>query len=90
MRQVYPVVVMIDHPNGANTVILASPEPLTLDAFRERLAALRDPTLRYAADIAAAHLRPALADQPVFTDDRAPVENLIHSIIFDFAFGGKP
>ncbi len=90
MRQVYPVVVMIDHPNGANTVILASTEPLTLDAFRERLAALRDPTLRYAADIAAAHLRPALADQPVFTDDRAPVENLIHSIIFDFAFGGKP
>ncbi len=90
MRQIYPVVVLIDHPNGANTIILASPEPLTLNSFRGRLAGLRDPTLRYVADIAAAHLRPALADQPVYTDDRAPVENLIHSIIFDVAFGGKP
>jgi spermidine synthase len=87
MRRVYPTVVLVDHPNGANTVILASPEPVTLDSFRARLGTVRDPTLRYAANITLAHLRPATADQPVFTDDRAPIENLIDSIIFNYAFG---
>ncbi|MGB8646823.1 MAG: fused MFS/spermidine synthase [Anaerolineae bacterium] len=90
LHQVYPTVVMIDHPNGANTVILASPEHVDLDSFRARLADLHDPTLRYAAGIAAAHLYLPPADQPVFTDDRAPVEDLVHSIIIDAALGGKP
>jgi spermidine synthase len=90
MRQVYPTVVLVDHPNGANTVILASPEAVSLDSFRQRLGAVRDPTLHYVAAIAQAHLRLPSADESVFTDDRAPVENLIDSIIFDFAFGGKP
>jgi spermidine synthase len=90
MRQVYGTVVMVDHPNNANTVILASREPISLDDFRARLTGLNDPTLRYVANIALAHLRLPQAYAPVFTDDRAPVENLIHSMIFDFAFGGKP
>jgi spermidine synthase len=90
MQQVYPTVMLVDHPNGANTVILGSPGTITLDSFRQRLGALRDPTLRYVADITQAHLRLPPAEEPVFTDDRAPVESLIDSIIFDFAFGGKP
>lgn len=89
MRQVYPTVVLVDHPNGANTVILASPQAVGLDQFRNRLAALRDPTLRYAADIAETHMRIAPAGGVVFTDDRAPVENLIDAIILDYAFGGR-
>lgn len=88
MRQVYPSVILIDHPNGANTVILASRKVVGVEEYRRRLAALSDPTLRYAADIAQAHLRPAPAGGIIFTDDRAPVENLIDSIILDFAFGG--
>ncbi len=87
MRQVYPSVILLDHPNGANTIVLASPQPVDVNAFRTRLAALRGPVLSYSANLALAHLRPATVDQPVFTDDRAPVENLIHSIIFDYAFG---
>ena len=90
MHQVYPTVILVDHPNGANTVIIASAESVSLESFRDRLSVLRDPTLRYAADIAQSHLRLPPADGPVFSDDRAPVENLIHSIIFDAAFGGKP
>lgn len=90
MRQVYPTVLLVDHPNGANTVILASTSVQSIDSFRGRLGSLQDPVLKYAAEIAASHLRPPPADEPVFTDDRAPIENLIHSIIFDFAFGGKP
>lgn len=89
MRRVYPTVILLDHPNGANTVILASRQPTGLTDFRARLAALNDPTLRYAADIAEAHMRLPPADGQVFTDDRAPVENLIDSIIIDYAFGGK-
>jgi spermidine synthase len=90
MREAYPTVVLIDHPNGANTVILAAPAMISLDAFRQHLDALTSPTLKYAAGITEAHLRLPPAHEPVFTDDRAPVENLIDSMIFDYALGGKP
>ncbi|MGE5141605.1 MAG: spermidine synthase [Rudaea sp.] len=89
LGQVYPSVILIDHPNGSNTVLFASAQPVELADFRARLAALTDPNLRYAAGIAVQHMRPPSANGEVFTDDHAPVENLIHSIMFDYALGGK-
>lgn len=90
MKQVYPTVLLIDHPNMANTVILASPKVVAPDRFRENLDRLQNPILRYVATIATQNLRVPTQVSPVFTDDRAPVENLIDSIIFDYAFGGNP
>ncbi len=87
MRQVFPAVYLIDHPNDANTLIVATVQPTRLDDFRVRAAALTEANLRWVAAQALPHTRIATQDAPVFTDDHAPVENLIHSIILRYAVG---
>jgi len=87
MRQVYPTVYQIDHPNNANTLIVATNQPTRLDDFWANAAHLRDPDLQTVAALALAHARLATQTEPVFTDDHAPVENLINDIIFRYALG---
>jgi len=87
MRQVFPSVYLIDHPNDANTLIVATLQPTRLEDFRIRAAQLTDANLRIVAAQALPSVREAMQDSPVFTDDHAPVENLIHSIILRYAIG---
>ena len=87
MRQVFPNVYLIDHPNAANTLIVATIQPTRLDDFRANTARLRDPNLQTVAALALAHVRAATQTEPVFTDDHAPVENLINDIIVRYALG---
>ncbi|MBI5652123.1 MAG: fused MFS/spermidine synthase [Chloroflexi bacterium] len=87
MRQVFPSVYLIDHPNNANTLIVATNEPTRLDDFRANVAVLRDPNLQIVAAQALPSARVAEQIEPVFTDDHAPVENLINDIIFRYALG---
>ncbi|MBI4672439.1 MAG: fused MFS/spermidine synthase [Chloroflexi bacterium] len=83
LQQVFPTVLLLEYPNDTNTVILASPQPVTLDEYRARLDALENPTLREIADIALPYARVFDGGGLVFTDDKSAVENLIHSIILD-------
>jgi spermidine synthase len=87
MRQVFPSVYLIDHPNNANTLIVATNQPTRLDDFRANVAALRDPNLQIVAAQALPSARIAEQTGPIFTDDHAPVENLINDIIFRYALG---
>lgn len=87
MRQVFPSVYLMDHPNDANTLIVATMQPTHLDDFRIRTAALTDANLRIVAAQALPTTRIATQETPVLTDDHAPVENLIHSIILRYAIG---
>jgi spermidine synthase len=87
MRQVFPSVYLIDHPNNANTLIVATNQPTRLDDFRANVAALRDPNLQIVAAQALPSARIAEQTDPIFTDDHAPVENLINDIIFRYALG---
>jgi spermidine synthase len=87
MRQVFPNVYLIDHPNNANTLIVATLAPTRLDDFRANIATVRDSNLQYVANQALASARIATQTEPVFTDDHAPVENLINDIIFRYALG---
>ncbi|MBM3131294.1 MAG: spermine synthase [Chloroflexi bacterium] len=87
LRQVFPSVYLIDHPNSANTLIVATLAPTRLDDFRANVARATDANLRVVAEQAALTARVATQTAPVFTDDRAPVENLIHDIIFRYALG---
>ena len=87
MRQVFPTVYLIDHPNDANTLIVATFAPTTLADFHARAAQLTDPNLRIVAAQALPRARLATQDTPVFTDDHAPVENLINDIILRYALG---
>ncbi|HZQ05172.1 MAG TPA: fused MFS/spermidine synthase, partial [Anaerolineae bacterium] len=83
LKQVFPTVIAVDYPNMTNTLLFATPQTISPDAFRERLAALNGPNLRDIAALALPHIYIAQGDGIVFTDDKSSVENLIHSIIFD-------
>ncbi len=87
MRQVFPSVYLIDHPNNANTLLVATNQPTRLDDFRANVASLTDPYLRLVAAQSLPTARVATQDTPVFTDDYAPVENLINDIIVRYAIG---
>jgi spermidine synthase len=88
MRQVFPSVYLIDHPNNANTLIVATMQPTRLDDFRANIAGLSDPALLTIAGQSLPTARPATATEPVLTDDHAPVENLIDDIILRYALNG--
>lgn len=87
MRRVFPSVYLIDHPNNANTLVVATNQPSQLEQFKSNLGRLDDPNLRVVAAQSLQTLRVATQDEPIFTDDHAPVENLINSIIFKYALG---
>lgn len=87
MRQVFPSVYLIDHPNNANTLIVATNQPTQLGQFKANFARLDDPNLRVVAAQSLASARVATQIGPIFTDDHAPVENLINAIIFKYALG---
>lgn len=87
MRQVYPSVYLIDHPNNANTLLVATLEPTRLDDFRTHVAGLTDLNLRIVAGQSLPNVRVATDTGPIFTDDHAPVESLINDIILRYAMG---
>ncbi len=87
MRQVFPSVYLIDHPNNANTLIVATNQPTRLEDFRANVAGLTDRNLQIVAAQSLPTVRVAIATEPVFTDDHAPVENLIDDIILRYAIG---
>jgi spermidine synthase len=85
MRRVFANVYLIDHPNNANTLIVATNQPTQLEQIKASLARVEDPTLRVVAEQSLATLRVASQTELIFTDDHAPVENLINEIILVFA-----
>lgn len=87
LRQVFPTVLEMDYPDGTNTILLASANPVSVEAYRARLAALQNPTLEQLAEIAIPNVRPFTGTGMVFTDDKSAIETLIHSIIFDATIG---
>ncbi len=87
LRVVFPAVYLIPHPNNANTLIVATLEPTHLDDVRARLARVTEPNVSYVAGQALPAIRAATATEPIFTDDHAPVEHLIHDIILRYVLG---
>lgn len=87
MRVVFPSVYLLDHPNHANTLVIATLQPTRLDDVHANLARVTDADVRHVINYALPTVRVATQTEPVFTDDRAPVENLIHRIILRYAFG---
>ncbi len=87
MRQVLPSVYLVDHPNNANTLIVATRSATQLETFQANAARLGDPSLKIVAAQSLVTARAATQTEPIFTDDHAPVENLINDIILRYALG---
>lgn len=93
--QVFPTVFLIDEPGPphtlGNTLLVATVQPSSLDNLHANVAALpaRLPAAfrEFAAQAQAYARTAAPPGTPIFTDDRAPVERIVHSIILDYLRG---
>jgi predicted membrane-bound spermidine synthase len=93
LQTVFPAVYVIDEPGPphmlGNSLIVAALDPLGLAAVQERAAALSSDYPAEFADFARKATGYARAAQPpagtpIFTDDRSPVERVVHSVILDW------
>ena len=85
MLQVYPNVYVIDVPTMANSMVVATNSPSRIENFAENAAAATNPLLKqvFAASLQKGNLREIKpqAEAVLFTDDKAPVEEVIDQII---------
>lgn len=93
MQWVFPSVYMVDEPdNGSplgNTLVVGTRRPSTLDDLAANLGRFDTPLLAEVARRAAPQARPATppAGTPIFTDDRAPVEQVVHALVLRHILG---
>jgi spermidine synthase len=93
MGAVFPSVHVVDVPGTFNTMVYATVQPTAASNLERNLQHLRDagapPLLLDVVGRAADNLQPTPAAGLVFTDDRAPVETLVNSIVIRFVLAGQ-
>jgi predicted membrane-bound spermidine synthase len=97
LSQVFPSVFAIDEPGPqddlSNTLLVATAKPITLDAVHRSgdnlPATLPLEFRRFVQEtLPRTRLLTPSADGPILTDDHAPVERIVHQIIWEFLKGG--
>lgn len=92
LLEVFPTVHAIDVPRSFNTILYATVQPTTPQGLEEALMTLdpnAEPLLYDVVSATQASLVPALASEVMFTDDRAPLETLVDSLVLNFLFTGE-
>jgi spermidine synthase len=89
MAAVYPSVFLLDDPNDANTIVYGTNEPVTIDDVAHNLAVESAPLANHAAQSAlqSGNLRISPYHGQVYTDDLAPIEQLIDEVILGYISG---
>ncbi|MDP7643662.1 MAG: hypothetical protein QGG60_03070, partial [Anaerolineales bacterium] len=83
---------VMDVPDTFNTILVATVQPSTSENLAANLEILpggAQSLLRGALQRGLASLRPTRAAGPVFSDDRAPVEQITNSILLRFLLEGS-
>lgn len=91
MLNVFPTVHTLDVPNSYNTILVATHVPTAPENLLANLARLPDtahPVLRTALESASNSIVPTVASDIRFTDDHAPVEMLVDSMVIEFLLEG--
>jgi spermidine synthase len=91
MGEVFPSIHAIDVPYSFNTILVATVQPTAPENLPLNVAALpadAHPGLRDVLTMAAASQVRATASDVIFTDDRAPVETLVDSLVVNFLLSG--
>jgi spermidine synthase len=86
MAAVFPSVLLVDDPSYANTVVYASTQPITVSDVTRNLELESAPLATDAAQsvLQEGKLRVSPYHGQVYTDDLAPIEQLIDQIIFSY------
>ncbi|MFO7320995.1 MAG: fused MFS/spermidine synthase [Chloroflexota bacterium] len=91
LLQVFPSVHAMDVPYSFNTILVATMLPTRDDNLIENLAFLPDdahPMLRDVLGLGVTSLVPTNPSDVIFTDDRAPIETLVDSLVLNFLLSG--
>ncbi|RMF04155.1 MAG: spermine synthase [Chloroflexi bacterium] len=93
MKSVFPNVYVIDVPSFGsslgNSLVVATKQPTKIDNFFANSVLLQHPLLQRVADRAInSRVWELEAGGIVFTDDKAPVEQVIHRLILRYMMGG--
>ncbi len=92
LLRVFPSVHALDVPRSFNTILVATAQPTAASNLRENSALRSDaavPVLYEILALAADALVPLGESDIVFTDDHAPVERLVDSIVLNFLLAGR-
>ena len=90
---VFPTVQAIDVPGSLNTILVATNQPTVPENVAANLAQLAgdaDPLLRAALETAVANLVPITPSGIVFTDERAPVETIVDTLVLRYLLQEGP
>jgi spermidine synthase len=89
MAAVFPSVLLLDDPNYTNTVVYGSAEQVTVTSVAHNISLVSAPLATDAARSALQEGRLRLSPYhgQVYTDDLAPIEQLIDEIIFSYLNG---
>jgi predicted membrane-bound spermidine synthase len=91
LLQVFPSVHALDVPYSFNTILVATMQPTSDSNLALNLDALptdAHPMLRATLDMASNAWVATAPSTTVFTDDRAPVETLVDSLVLNFLLSG--
>ena len=92
LLEVFPSVHALDVPNTLNTILVATMQPTQTNNLQGNLAALNPdehPILHDMLTQGVEALVPTTPSDLVFTDNHAPVELLVDSIVINFLFEGN-
>lgn len=93
LAAVFPSVFIIDEPHLGydlgNSLVVATMQPATLDDFQANITGLPEPILAEIARSARPNVRVASGDGPILTDDKAPIEQIIHGIVLRYLGNGR-
>ncbi len=95
LAEVFPSVYVVDEPdNGSplgNSLVVATRQPTTLADLRANLPRFDHPMLAEVARRATPQARAAAPPPgtPIFTDDRAPVEQVVHALVLKHMLGSR-
>ncbi len=88
MKQVFPSVHVIDMPNEgrtlANSLVVGTVEPTKLENFPANMERMTNPLILEVARMAVGHLSEFKDSGFAFTDDKAPIEQLVHGMILKY------
>jgi len=94
LATVFPSVYVVDVPDTFNTIVFATVQPTVRENLRANLAFVPNGSspaenlLWNTVASAYLQLQPTPAGGVVFTDDRAPVEEITNALVIDFMLGG--
>jgi predicted membrane-bound spermidine synthase len=87
MARVYPSIHVINVPSSLNAIVVATVRPTDPGNLLANRPLLDDPRLRTLTAEATAQIRAPDPSTVLFTDDRAPVEQLTHALALRYILG---